>query len=225
MVLAFAKLRVALIMPMFFVGIFAFGTAAQTDQKVPNTLFYDAGGDLISNNEFVDIRMANFNYRDETVMKVLPNGTVEFRLKKVPQEGMAAPKFSARTLEGVNLSSAELKGKVVVLNFWFIGCGVCRSIKPDLNATKAKFADRDDIIFIAVTADPSEQVQAYLKNEPFAYQQIADAQGMLDKFSFTGYPKNIVISRSGNIVYWRSSITAWDKFESVIRSELNKAVH
>lgn len=222
MALAFRNLSYALLMPMFFVGVLALSGFAQSQPKIPLTLFYDPDGKLISNNEFVDIRMANFHYRDATVMKTLPDGTVEFWLQKVPQEGMPAPKFSARTIDGANISSGELKGKIVVLNFWFIGCGVCRSIKPHLNALTTKFADNENVVFIAMTADPAEQVTAYLKHEPFAYQQIADAEGLLGKFSFSGYPKNIVISRSGEIVYWRSTVTAWDKFESVIRNELNK---
>lgn len=207
---------------MIFVGVLATAAAAQTELKPPPTLFYDADGKLISNNEFVDIRMANFHHRDETVMKVLSDGTVEFWLKKVPQEGTSAPKFSVKTLDGKSIGSGELRGKVVVLNFWFIGCGVCRSIKPKLNEMATKFADNSNVVFVAMTADPAEQVSQYLKHEPFNYLQITDAESTLDKFAFSGYPKNVVISPDGEIVYWRSSITAWDKFESVINSEIKK---
>ncbi|MCC6327288.1 MAG: hypothetical protein IT174_02145, partial [Acidobacteria bacterium] len=50
------------------------------------TIFRDSDGVLISNNEFVDIRMANFTYPDATLVKASDDGTVEFRLQKVPQE-------------------------------------------------------------------------------------------------------------------------------------------
>lgn len=209
-------------------AIFSCAVAAQTSvtshqpKPVPKTLFYDHTGQVISNNEFVDIRMANFHHRDNTVVKTLADGTVEFWLQKVPQESTQAPNFSAKTLDGESVSSADLKGKVVVLNFWFIGCGVCRAIKPNLNELATKFADNDNVVFIAMTADPASQVIAYNKNVPSKYTHIADAENTLDKFSFSGYPKNIVISASGEIVYWRSSVTAWAKFESVISNELNK---
>ena len=42
------------------------------------------------------------------------------------------------------------------------------------------------------------------------------------QFVFSGYPKNIVISKKGEIVYWRSTVYAWEKFESVVRAELAK---
>jgi hypothetical protein len=51
---------------------------------------------------------------------------------------------------------------------------------------------------------------------------VTDAKPTLDSFAFSGYPKNIVIDKNGKIVYWRSLIHAWDKFESVIRAELEK---
>ena len=52
--------------------------------------------------------------------------------------------------------------------------------------------------------------------------QTAGAAAELKKFVFSGYPKNIVISKTGEIVYWRSNVHAWDKFESVVRTELAK---
>ena len=194
----------------------------QLKAPVPKTIFRDSDGNLLSNNEFVDIRMANFHYPDRTLVRTLDDGTIEFRLQKIPQEGMSAPAFSVRTLDAKTVSSSELKGKVVVLYFWFIGCAVCRAHKPKLNELKMKFAGHDDVVFLAMTADPPANVKKYLAKEPFHYLQVADAKPAMDAFVFSGFPKNIVIDRSGNIVYWRSTIAAWDKFESVVRAELAK---
>lgn len=184
--------------------------------------FFDSDGKQISNNEFVDIRMANFTYPDATIVKRLADGTVEFRLQKIPQEGMRAAEFSVRTLDGQTIRSAELKGKVVVLNFWFIGCPACLDIEPKLNALKARFEGNGDVVFLAITFDKADDVRRYLKKNRFDYAQAAEAGGVLKSFAFNGYPKNIVISKTGEIVYWRSSIHAWDKFESVIRGELER---
>ncbi len=203
-------------------GIAALSAFAQTKPSPPQTLFYDSDGNLISNNEFVDIRMANPSYPDRTLMKALEDGTIEFRLQKIPQEGSKAPEFSLRTLDGKTISSSELSGKVVVLNFWFIGCPACRALKPKLNTFKSKFDGRDDVVFIAVTGDPPGDVRNFAKSEPLNYIQTAGAADELKKFVFNGYPKNIVISKTGEIVYWRTTVHAWDKFESVVRGELAK---
>jgi thiol-disulfide isomerase/thioredoxin len=195
---------------------------AQVKQPVPKTIFRDSDGNLISNNEFVDIRIANPNYPDSTIVKTLDDGTTEFRLQKIPQEGGLAPAFSLKTIDGKTITSSELRGKVVVFNFWFIGCAVCRALKPKLNTFKTKFEENADVVFIAVTGDPPGEVAKFAKAEPLSYIQTAGAADELKKFVFSGYPKNIVISKTGEIVYWRSSIYAWEKFESVVRSELAK---
>ncbi len=195
---------------------------AQAPSTAKKTVFRDSDGNLVSNNEFVDIRMANFHYPDATVVKTLEDGTVEFRLQKIPQEGMAAPNFSTTRIDGKPLNLADLKGKVVVINFWFIGCSVCLAHKPKLNELAVKFAGKDDVIFIAMTADHADDVKKYINKERSEYIQVADAKRTLDMFSFAGYPKNIVIGKSGEIVYWRSTIRAWDKIESVIRAEIEK---
>lgn len=211
---------------LFF--LFAFLTSmfvsgfAQTKASAGKTIFRDSDGNLISNNEFVDIRMANFHYPDATVSRVLEDGTIEMRTQRIPQEGSRAPEAVFRTLAGKTVSMSELRGKVVVLNFWFIGCPVCRALKPQLNAFKKKFDGRDDVVFLAVTADAGGAVESYLKKESFDYLQATDAGVELKKFVFGGYPKNIVIDKSGEIVYWRSTVRAWDKFESVVRAELSK---
>jgi len=195
-------------------------TLAQA-KPAPREIFRDSDGNLVSNNEFVDIRMANFNYPDATVIKILDDGTKEFRLQKIPQEGMPAPAFTVRTLDGRTLSLADLRGKVVVLSFWFIGCPACFAMEPKLNDFKARFAE-SDVVFLAMTSDRKDALEKYLKKERFDYLQAADAKDAMAHFAFRGFPKNIVIDKRGTIVYWRSTIHAWDKFESVVRAELAK---
>ncbi len=203
-------------------SVFAFMacSAAAQSKPLPKTLFFDSDGQQISNNEFVDIRMANYNYPDATIVKSLNDGTIEFHLQKVPQEGMQAPAFSVRTLDGRIINSNDLKGKVIVLNFWFIGCPACLDMEPKLNAFRSKFDGNADVVFLAMTRDPSAEVRKYLAKERFDYLQAADAETAMKGFVFGVYPKNIVISRGGTIVYWRSTIKAWDKFEAVVRREL-----
>ena len=204
---------------VFLVAVCAF---AQTKPEVAKTIFRDSEGNLVSNNEFVDIRMANPHYPDATIVKTLDDGTIEFRLQKIPQEGMRAPDFRFTTLDGKTVTAADVKGKVVVFNFWFIGCHVCRAIKPDLNKFRARFSGNEDVIFIAATADPVKEVEKFSRSEPLDYLQAAEAGAELKKFIFSGYPRNIVVSKTGEIVYWRTTVKAWDKFESVVRAELAK---
>ncbi len=203
------------------VMIFSAPLAMAQAKPSAREIFRDSDGNFVSNNEFVDIRMANSNYPDATIIRILDDGVKEFRLQKIPQEGMSAPSFAVRTLDGQNISLAELRGKVVVLSFWFIGCPACRAMEPSLNEFKSRFAS-NEVVFLAMTTDPKDQLEKYLKKERFDYAQAFDARAAMSNFAFRGFPKNIVIDKQGKIVYWRSTVRAWDKFESVVRAELAK---
>ena len=196
--------------------------AGVTAGKFPKTIFRDSDGNLITNNEFVDIRMANPSYPDATIINTRADGTVEFRLQKIPQEGMPAPAFSARTIAGETAAMSALRGKVVVLNFWFIGCPPCMSEMPRLNSLKSQFADRNDVVFLSMTPDRLSAVQRFNEKEQFDYTHIAEAEPAMKLFNFTGFPKNIVVSKEGKIVYWRTTVKAWEKFASVITHELDR---
>ncbi|MBK6722743.1 MAG: TlpA family protein disulfide reductase [Acidobacteria bacterium] len=196
--------------------------AQTTTPKPPKTIFRDWNGELVSNNEFVDIRMANFGEKDRTVVKTLEDGTIEFNLPRIPQEGTRPPQFAVTTVDGKAVSLDSLKGKVVVLNFWFIACAYCRALQPKLNSFKAKFGDDENLVFLAISPDTTAELKKYLAKERFDYLQVGDAEPLLAKFQFTGYPKNIVLNKQGEIVYWRSTLHAWDKFESVVRAEIAK---
>ncbi len=190
--------------------------------RTPTTIYRDVAGKVISNEEFVDHRMANYHSNDSAARTVLADGTVEFRLRRIPQEGRFAPEFRFRTSDERLVTSKELKGKVVVLNFWFIACSPCVGEMPQLNHLAAKYEKDPNVVFIALTPDPTETVSKFLTRHKFDYRMATDAQTVLDLFAFSGYPKNIVISKTGEIVYWRSTIRAWDKFESVITAEVEK---
>jgi len=227
-----SKPRLILFAVVFLAGASCFGQArsdtetssvsANSTPAKSKTVFRDSDGNLISNNEFVDIRMANPSYRDATIVRTLDDGTIEFRLQKVPQEGETPRSFSLRSVNGLEFDADKLKGKVVVLNFWFIGCPPCMAEIPRLNDLKQEFSANNDVVFVALTADDEHAVKKFLEHEKFDYNVVADSKPTLDSFRFAGYPKNIVIGKDGKIVYWRSTIHAWEKFESVIKAELEK---
>lgn len=195
---------------------------AQT-APTPKEIFRDADGNLISNNEFVDLRLANSTEaKDPATRSVLEDGTIEFRIASPRQEGKLVPKFDVPDINAKWVNTDELRGKVVVLNFWFIGCVGCMDEIPKLSAMADKFKGNDDVVFLAIANNTPQELRGFLRGNKFNYRHIGQGLSLVKLFEFSGYPKNIVVGRDGKIVYWRSGIHAWDKFESVIRGQLDR---
>jgi peroxiredoxin len=196
---------------------------SQTAPDKPKEIFIDQAGNRLTNNEFVDLRLANSTDKaDPATRTVLEDGTVEFRIINPRQEGKAAPSFDVPDIDAKWVNTAELKGKVIVLNFWFIGCVGCMGEIPKLSALADKFKDNSDVVFLAVATNTPQELRAFLRGNKFNYRHIGQGLSLVKLFDFNGYPKNIVIGRDGRIVYWRSTVHAWDKFESVISGELDR---
>lgn len=110
----------------------------------------------------------------------------------------AAPEFSLRDLEGKWYSLKDLKGKVVVLNFWFIACKPCVNEIPVLNAIKNKY-DPEKVVFLALSLDRQEAIRYFLKNNRFEYTILPDAEGVAEKYNLNAYPASMVIDNNGII--------------------------
>jgi len=204
------------------VGLLFSSSLAQPPQPLPKTILLDADSNRLTDNEFVDLRLANRLGKDPATRTVLDDGTIQLQVGRVPQEGTVAPVFSAPKIDGKFIEAGDLKGKVIVLNFWFIGCPGCMEELPKLNALAGKYRDNPEIKFIAVASNTAAELRQFLVRNKFDYQMIGSAASIADLFKFVGYPRNIVIGRDGKIAYWRTTVRAWDKFDLVIQSELGK---
>jgi len=71
-----------------------------------------------------------------------------------------APAFNLRDLDGKDWTLNSLRGKIVVLNFWFTTCLPCIKEMPELNALVAAYSDMP-VIFLALTFNNREQVKAF----------------------------------------------------------------
>src|SRR6185369_12046959 len=190
--------------------------------QLPKTILLDADGNRLTDNEFVDLRLANRADKDPATKTILEDGTIQFKLSRVPQEGTTAPLFSAPTLDGKLIDANDLKGKVIVLNFWFIGCPGCMDEMPKLNTLAGRYCDNSDVRFIAIAPNTREELKQFLSRERFDYQMVGSALSIINLFNFAGFPRNIVIGKDGKIAYWRTTVKAWDRFDSVIKTELAK---
>ncbi|RZJ74603.1 MAG: TlpA family protein disulfide reductase [Flavobacterium sp.] len=118
-------------------------------------------------------------------------------------DGVQSPDFSAETIDGKSVGLASLKGKVVVLNFWFIACKPCKLEVNPLNEIVEKYKNKH-IVFLSIAREKQEDLLQYLAANKFDFKTIADPKAFLagDVFHVLGYPTTIVIDRAGKIRYY-----------------------
>jgi peroxiredoxin len=119
---------------------------------------------------------------------------------EAPGDKKPAPGFEVKTLDGETQRLADLKGKVVVLNFWYIGCSPCRVEIPGLNKLVAEFSGQD-VVFIAFALDKPEELRNFLKDVPFNYRIVAEASTIRSLFDVSVFPTHVLINKQGKIEF------------------------
>src|SRR5271157_1487171 len=111
--------------------------------------------------------------------------------------GCKIPDFVVKTIDGKTLSTSELKGKVIVLNFWFATCAPCVAEIPALNKLEKEYRD-SNVVFIAFSTDDSLTIRKFLHNKDFTYDIVSSTLETLTfKFCIIGaYPTSMIFNKN-----------------------------
>ena len=109
--------------------------------------------------------------------------------KTSPLVGKEAPSFTIKLYDGKRISSEELKGKTVLLNFWASWCIPCRQEAPALDEAWEKYKDRD-VVFIGVNVwDDNENAMSYMEKFGGQYPNGIDPEEEIQvNFGIGGVP-------------------------------------
>ena len=113
-----------------------------------------------------------------------------------------APDFTLSTLSGTSLSLAELRGKVVLLNFWATWCVPCRKEMPAIEALYQRYKERGlEVLAISLDKIPAAPVEAFVKEVGVTYRIALDPSwGTARTYGVRGLPATFLIDRAGNVV-------------------------
>lgn len=140
------------------------------------------------------------------------------KISSVAKEKSPAPEVSVVSLaNGSTLKLSDLKGKVVLLNFWATWCPPCREEIPSMMKLN-KFMAGKPFQMVAVSIDEGgkEVIDSFFKETGFSLPTYQDASGASSKsYGVTGVPESFIIDKQGVLVKKIIGGAAWDSPEVV----------
>ena len=121
--------------------------------------------------------------------------------------GKMAPEFKAVDINGKEYSSADFKGKIQVLDFWFTGCVPCRAEMPYMEKIAEEMKNYP-IVFISLSVDTGDELLALwremVKNKKGAELQLNVPGGfksdLVKKYLIRGVPRIVIVDKEGKVV-------------------------
>ncbi|MCI0521402.1 MAG: TlpA family protein disulfide reductase [Chloroflexi bacterium] len=121
--------------------------------------------------------------------------------------GQAAPDFTLSGFDGGEFKLSEMRGKVVVLNFWASWCKPCEQEAADLEAAWRYYQPRGDVVFLGVDyVDTEPEARGYLKKFDITYPNGPDLRTKISQaYRITGVPETYIIDQQGVMRYIKVS--------------------
>lgn len=138
----------------------------------------------------------------------------------------AAPDVAYTRLDGSTSSVGELKGKVVLVNFWATTCAVCVKEMPQLVATHHQFSGRGyETLAVAMSYDPPASVVNFTTSRKLPFTVVIDNVGQVARAfgDVKATPTTLVINKRGEIVKRYVGEPDFAELNALLASLLNEA--
>jgi len=119
--------------------------------------------------------------------------------------GKKAPEVVTQTLEGAEWKLEDLRGKVVVMDFWATWCGPCVAALPDMKRLYEKYKSREDFVMVGVSLDwEKEKVVKFCEEREIGWLQLFEADknwqnSVARAFETYAIPSVWVIDKEGSV--------------------------
>ena len=109
-----------------------------------------------------------------------------------------APAFTLQSVAGAQVSLAQYKGDVVMINFWASWCGPCRQEMPLLDSIYKQYKDMG-FTLLGVNVEPdSHNADAWLKKTPVSYPILYDPKSQVSQlYQVQAMPTTVIVDRQG----------------------------
>jgi peroxiredoxin len=124
--------------------------------------------------------------------------------------------FTLSDLQGNPWHLRDLKGKVVLVNFWATWCPPCRKEMPDLQALYDKYKDQGFVV-LSISDEEAAKVQPFITERKISYPVLLDpGRKINDLFQVEGIPKSFVYNREGKLVAQSIDMRTRNQFQQML---------
>lgn len=133
------------------------------------------------------------------------------------KEASPAPDINVISLKNEPLKLSDLKGKVVMLNFWATWCPPCREEIPSMMKLNTTMAGQPfQMVAVSIDEGGVPAIEAFFKESGFSLPTYTDPDGKAAKaYGVTGVPETFIIDKNGKMVKKVIGGMAWDSPQAV----------
>ncbi len=129
------------------------------------------------------------------------------------------PAFEIETITGQKLNTDDLKGKVVLINFWATWCPPCREEMPYFENIYKKYKNKGFTI-VAISVDVNENfVRDFVKEYGVSFPVAMDKEGLSDMYGVSYLPMSFLYDRNGKLI--KRKIGAYFSLEEDLKKLLS----
>ncbi len=135
------------------------------------------------------------------------------------EEKYFAPDFTLKDIEGNKKSLSDYRGKIVVLNFWAIGCGYCVQELPDFNEASSEFEKGSDAIIVTINlGDTVNSIKKFMSDNGLKLNVLIDSDGSVgNTYGVPGIPTTFVVNKDGTMYGYHVGPLTKEQLLSVIK--------
>jgi cytochrome c biogenesis protein CcmG/thiol:disulfide interchange protein DsbE len=134
---------------------------------------------------------------------------------------LPAPGFTLKDLDGNTVSLKDLKGKVIVLDFWSTWCVPCKKSFPAMQLAVNAYKNDPSVKFLFIhtwetTKTPVDDVKKYIAQSGFKFEVLMDLKdsaghnAAVENYGVSAIPAKFIINQAGNIVFKLTGFTGTD---------------
>ena len=165
--------------------------------------------------EVYTLKNGNDNGYDSYSAKI--EGTSKENMFETVKQKMfkkSANQFTLKDLKGKTVNMADLKGKIIILDFWATWCGSCIASFPEMKTIVEKYANDKDVVFIFIDTfensdKQEEKAKKIITDNNYPFNVLFDTDhSVVKSFGINVIPTKIFIDKEGN---WRFTTVGHDK--------------